>query len=225
MIQKFVEAVNTRCRQIMEDLIHTIAISKVEKVTENRLADVTPELKVVTDDGREVPYPKISGAKVFFPGGVGGKVGIVYPFKQGDKCVTLFGEGGSGSDLKWDLSNAILLPGFVDSVPDQAKKAGEDEALILFADDSTVKIEKDQIEIKLQSSLVTVKKDQIEIKQGNTTAVVDSGSIQMMGDVKVTGNISVIGNVSITGLLTVGSVTMNTHIHTAPVGGMTGGPI
>lgn len=231
MLQDFVDAVNTRARQLMEELIHTTAISKADKVSDNSSADVTPELKLKTDDGKEIAYPKISGAKVFFPGGAGGKVGVAYPFKAGDRCITLFGEGGTGSDLKWDLANATLIPGFVDSHPDQVKKAGEEEAVIIFAPDSTIKVNKDLIEIKQTDTTITVKKDSIQMVRGSTDVSMESSGVSVTaptvsinGNVKAVGQVTITGNVNISGILTVGGTVMNTHIHTSPAG-PTGGPM
>lgn len=34
---------------------------------------------------------------------------FAFPVKSDDGCLALFNEGGSGTDLKWDLSNAALL--------------------------------------------------------------------------------------------------------------------
>lgn len=231
MLQEFVDAVTYRVRQLMEDSIHTMAISKANGVDSNSTADVTPELKIKTDDGREVPYPKISGAKVFFPCGVGGKVGIAYPFKPDDWCVTLFGEGGTGNDLKWDLANATLIPGIVEDHPDQVKKAGEEEAVIIYAPDSTVTIKKDLIEIKQTDTVLTLEKDKIRMLRGATEVTVKdsqvavtSAEVSIKGNVKVVGQISVTGNVNISGLLTVGGIVMNTHTHPSPAG-QTGGPM
>lgn len=231
MLQDFVDSVGKRTREMMEDSIHTMSISKANSVKANSTADITPELKVKTDDGREIPYPKISGCKVFFPVGAGGKVGVAYPFKAGDRCITLFGEGGTGNDLKWDLSNATLIPGVVDEHPDQVKKAGEEEAVIIFAPDSSITVKKDVIEIKQTDTVVTVKKDSIQMTRGSSDVSIQSSgvsvsapTISIKGDVKTVGQVSITGNVNISGILTVGGIVMNTHTHTSPTG-QTGGPL
>ena len=111
MKQDFLDAVSSLVGRLMEDSIHTSAPSKVGKVENNHTAKLTPNLKVTTDDGREVPYPEISGTIILMPCGAGGTVGFAFPVKSDDGCLALFNEGGSGTDLKWDLSNAALLPG------------------------------------------------------------------------------------------------------------------
>lgn len=231
MLQTFVEAVNARIKQLAEEMIHTSATAKANKVSDNSSADITPDLSIRTDDGRVLPYPKISGAKVLFPCGAGGRVGIAYPFKDGDSCLAIFGEGGAGMDLKWDLSGAVAIPGVMQAYPEQVKKAGREEAVVLFAPDATVTVKKDKIEIKHKETVVTVMPDGIEaVRAGTSVQIQSSGvsvkapKVSIVGDVSVVGEISITGNVTISGLLTAGGITFNTHTHTTPVG-PTGGPV
>lgn len=73
MKQDFLDAVSSLVGRLMEDSIHTSAPSKVGKVENNHTAKLTPNLKVTTDDGREVPYPEISGTIILMPCGAGKK--------------------------------------------------------------------------------------------------------------------------------------------------------
>lgn len=217
--------------RLMEDSIHTSAPSKVGKVENNHTAKLTPNLKVTTDDGREVPYPEISGTIILMPCGAGGTVGFAFPVKSDDGCLALFNEGGSGTDLKWDLSNAALLPGLYQSPGEQVKKAGSEEAAIMFAPSSTITVTKDKIEIKKDDTKITVTSDSIKMEKGSTTVTASTSSVDVVspslsikGNTKVNGNISVTGNVTISGTLTLGGIVMNTHTH-AGVHGQTGGPV
>lgn len=191
----------------------------------------TPNLKVTTDDGREVPYPEISGTIILMPCGAGGTVGFAFPVKSDDGCLALFNEGGSGTDLKWDLSNAALLPGLYQSPGEQVKKAGSEEAAIMFAPSSTITVTKDKIEIKKDDTKITVASDSIKVEKGGTTVTASSSSVDVTspslnikGNTKVNGDISVTGNVTISGTLTLGGIVMNTHTHVG-VHGPTGGPV
>ena len=89
MKQDFLDAVSSLVGRLMEDSIHTSAPSKVGKVENNHTAKLTPNLKVTTDDGREVPYPEISGAIILMPCGAGGTVGFAFPVKSDDGCLAL----------------------------------------------------------------------------------------------------------------------------------------
>lgn len=230
MKQDFLDAVSSLVWRLMEDSIHTSAPSKVGKVENNHTAKLTPNLKVTTDDGREVPYPEISGTIILMPCGAGGTVGFAFPVKSDDGCLALFNEGGSGTDLKWDLSNAALLPGLYQSPGEQVKKAGSEEAAIMFAPSSTITVTKDKIEIKKDNTKITVTSDSIKMEKGSTTVTASSSSVDVTspnlnikGNTKVNGNISVTGNVTISGTLTLGGIVMNTHTHVG-VHGPTGGP-
>lgn len=91
MDQDFRDAVVSIIDQYMRDNIHTSAPAKVGNVSENFTAELTPDLKVTTDDDREVPYPKISGTAILMPTGAGGTIGFAFPVHSGDGCVAIFG--------------------------------------------------------------------------------------------------------------------------------------
>ncbi len=246
MDQDFREAVVSIIDQYMRDNIHTSAPAKVGNVSENFTAELTPDLKVTTDDDREVPYPKISGTVILMPTGAGGTIGFAFPVHSGDGCVAIFGEGGSGTDLKWDLSNATLLPGLPASSSEQVKRAGSEDAAVVFAPTATITVKKDSIELKKKDTVVMMKDDSVTVKRGASEIKVTDGSIKsenggtsveelpasvkivtstvdVTGNVKIKGNVQVQGDVEISGLLTLGGIVMNTHTHKG-VHGLTGGP-
>ena len=78
MDQDFRDAVVSIIDQYMRDNIHTSAPAKVGNVSENFTAELTPDLKITTDDDREVPYPKISGTAILMPTGAGGTTGLPF---------------------------------------------------------------------------------------------------------------------------------------------------
>lgn len=196
MKQDFLDAVSSLVGRLMEDSIHTSAPSKVGKVENNHTAKLTPNLKVTTDDGREVPYPEISGTIILMPCGAGGTVGFAFPVKSDDGCLALFNEGGSGTDLKWDLSNAALLPGLYQSPGEQVKKAGSEEAAIMFAPSSTITVTKDKIEIKKDDTKITVTDDSIKMEKGSTTVTASSSSVDVTSpSLNIKGNTKVSGNI------------------------------
>ena len=59
MQQDLYEAVVNLIGQYAGDNIHTSAPAKVGNVDDNFHAELTPNLKVTTDDGREIQYPKV----------------------------------------------------------------------------------------------------------------------------------------------------------------------
>lgn len=244
--QDIYESIDTLISDKINEGVHTSASGKVGKVENNFSADIKPDLEVTTDDGDKVPYPNLAGVRIIMPCGAGGTVGFVFPVKSGDGCVSLFGEGGTGSDLKFDLSNALLIPGLCESAGEETKKAGKEDAAIMFAPTATIVVKQDSIELKKQDTLVTMKDASISVERGaskitvtdgaiesqngGTTVTKSSGSVSVTAPVvdvtagvKIKGNVQVQGNVDISGTLTVGGIVMNTHKHSG-VHGMTGGP-
>lgn len=220
MDQDFRDAVVSIIDQYMRDNIHTSAPAKVGNVSENFTAELTPDLKVTTDDDREVPYPKISGTAILMPTGAGGTIGFAFPVHSGDGCVAIFGEGGSGTDLKWDLSNATLLPGLPASSSEQVKRAGSEDAAVVFAPTATITVKKDCIELKKQDTTITLKDSSVFVQRGGSNIEVTDGStkittplLDVTGNTEIKGNIQVQGNVNISGTLVLGGIVMNTHTH------------
>lgn len=189
MDQDFRDAVVSIIDQYMRDNIHTSAPAKVGNVSENFTAELTPDLKVTTDDDREVPYPKISGTAILMPTGAGGTIGFAFPVHSGDGCVAIFGEGGSGTDLKWDLSNATLLPGLPASSSEQVKRAGSEDAAVVFAPTATITVKKDCIELKKQDTTITLKDSSVFVQRGGSNIEVTDGSTKITTPLlDVTGN-------------------------------------
>lgn len=205
--QDVYEALDELISSKINESIHTSAPGKIGNITDNFTAEVKPDLEVTTDDGEKIPYPNLSGAKVLMPCGAGGTIGFAFPVKSGDGCILLFSEGGTGSDLKFDLSNSLLLPGLCGSSGEQTKRSGTEDAAIMYAPTATI----------------TVKKDCIELKKNETTVKITDSSIDITGDVAVKGTVQVNGNVTISGTLTLGGIVMNSHTH-AGVHGPTSGP-
>ena len=193
----------------MLDEVHTSSSGKLDGVSENFTANVTPDLKVITDDGRTIPYPKIPGVRIVMPCGSGGTIGFAFPVKDGDGCISVYGEGGAGEDLKHDLSNALIIPGLSESASDNVKKAGSEDAAVMFAGDTTI----------------VVQKDRVVVTRGSTTiTATDSGVEVSASQVTIKGNVDISGNANVSGTLTAGGIVMNTHTHTG-VHGQTGGPM
>lgn len=205
--QDVYEALDEMIASKINESVHTVAPGKIGGIIDNFTADVKPDLEVTTDDGEKIPYPNLSGAKVLMPCGAGGTIGFAFPVKNGDGCVSLFSEGGTGSDLKFDLSNALLVPGLCESSGEQTKRSGTEDAAIVYAPTATI----------------TVKKDCIELKKSGTTVKMTDNSIDITGNIVLNGNVQIAGNVTISGTLTLGGIVMNTHTHHG-IHGQTGGP-
>lgn len=216
--QEVLDALMNFISSTVEEGVHTSSAGKVVGVTDNFTATLKPDVEITTDDGEKVPYPAISGVKILMPCGSGGTIGFAFPVAKDDGCVALYGEGGAGSDFKFDLSNALLLPGLASSAGEQVKRAGAENAAIMFAGDSVIFVSKDKIEIVRGKSTVSLTDNGITAALGGTSVDISSSKVSVFGNTEVTGNISVNGNVTISGVLTVGGIVMNTHTHASPSG-------
>lgn len=216
------EAVDAMCELIEDQLedVHTSSSAKIGDISDNHTADITPNLRIRTDDGTSVPYPKIPGVKILMPCGKNGSVGFAFPVKAGDGCVALFGEGGAGEDFKFDLSNALAIPGLNQSATDKVKKAGDTDAAIMFAGDTYISVKEDEIKVSQGGILVTIKSGSVKLSLGATTVEATNSSVSVNSPtVSVTApTVDVTGNVSVKGILTLNGVNMNLHTHTTPVG-------
>lgn len=217
--QEKVDAIASLVNDMLDD-VHTSSSAKFEEVKDNFSADITPNLNILTDDGRKIPYPKLPGVQILMPCGSDGSIGFAFPVKSGDGCIALYGEGGSGSDYKHDLSNAIALPGLSKSSSEKVKKAGDEDAAIMFAKDTIIMVKEDEIQLKQGNIRVSIKDGAVKVTNGATSLSVSSSGVDINSkNVNVTAsNISMTGNVSITGLLTLAGINMNTHTHPTPVG-------
>ena len=59
-----------------------------------------------------------------------------------------------------------FAPGLYQSPGEQVKKAGSEEAAIMFAPSSTITVTKDKIEIKKDDTKITVTSDSIKMEKG-----------------------------------------------------------
>lgn len=229
--QEIYDAFSDMIEASINERVHTSSSGEIGKVTDNFTAEVKPDPEVTTDDGRKVQYPRLSDIKILMPCGSDGSIGFAFPVSKGDRCIALYGEGGTGTDFKFDLSNAVLLPGLANSAGEQVKRAGKENAAIMFAPGSVIFVSKDKIEVVRGESRVVLTDSDIKVSNGATSfsatsseVSIKSPQISVTGSVSLTGSVSITGNASVSGILTVGGIVMNTHTHISPAG-PTGTPL
>ena len=140
---------------------------------------VLPAMKIKKPTGEMLAYPQITGVPVVFPQSSAQEVTIAYPVKAGDGCLILFSEQAldqflydrdTGTDLKFDLSNAVAIVG-------------------LFAQGNSVMAEA----TSSNAVLVDVSGTRITGKGGSVQ--VDAAVITLNGTVTVNGNFTAAGGV------------------------------
>ena len=140
MMQEFVQ-------QVMENIdgairgVHTCLPDKIVSFDAGKgLATVAPTMKFKKPDGSKMDFPQVTGVPVVFPQVMGQNATIAYPIKAGDGCLILVAEQSidywmygqeTDTDLAFDLSNAICIPGLFVPANATMKEACDKSAVIV----------------------------------------------------------------------------------------------
>ena len=149
MLQEFSEEVEKTARAVVNE-IHTALPGEVISFDGGTgTATVKPVGKFVTSDGKKLDYPTITEAPIVFPFCQQAGVGIAFPVKAGDSCIILISEveldqWRSGAEaegsLRFDLTNAMILPGLLKGTSALAAAAVSANGVIVQAGDSSITV-------------------------------------------------------------------------------------
>lgn len=166
-------------------------------------AVVKPYMKFTTKGGNPIDYPQISGVPVLFQQYMGQQATVAFPVNPGDGCLLIISEQSldywmygqdTGTDLRFDLTNAVAIPG-------------------LFAPANAVVADackQDAIVADVSGTRITVKAGKIQI---------DAAEIILNGNVAVKGSISASGDV-----VSENKISGAHHTHHGDSGGQTSQP-
>ncbi len=140
------------------DGVHTAIPGKVDYFDEDKAqVDVYPVMKYRKKDGKTEDYPLITDVPIMYPKFFGEKMSVTFPLKKGDLGLLIIIEQSldfwrydieTDTDLPFDLTNAIFIPGLYPEVPKDFKKAIKKKAIILRAGETTIEInDKDGVTI------------------------------------------------------------------------------
>ncbi len=176
---EFVEQVKETMKASL-DQVHTCVPGKVVSFDASTCqATVLPSMKIKKPNGEMLDYPQITGVPVVFPQSSAQGVTIAYPVKAGDGCLILFSEQAldqflydrdTGTDLKFDLSNAVAIVGLFAKGNSVMAEATNSNAVIVDAQGTRVKV---------KSGLVQI----------------DAATVTINGNVTVNGNFTTQGGV------------------------------
>lgn len=182
MLQEFTEAVEETAEAVMNE-IHTAMPGEILSFdAANCVASVKPAGKFVTSDGMQLDYPVVTEVPVVFPFCQQSGTGMVFPVKKGDSCIIIVSEveldawrSGAESEgpLRFDLTNAMAVPGLLRGGNMLAAEAAKRNAVMLGAPG---------VEVSVSGSGVMV-----DVK--GMQAMVSESGIAVGGDLKVNGNI------------------------------------
>jgi hypothetical protein len=142
MVSEFVQQIkDTVSEQINE--IHTAMPGRIVSVdTLVGTCTVMPMIKKKTPNGSLLEYPQISGVPLVLPQGSGQSASVSFPVKSGDGCLLIVSEQAldywmygrnTDTDLKFDITNAVCIPGLFKSVPKGFAYACRTDSIIVDA--------------------------------------------------------------------------------------------
>lgn len=191
MIQEFVQEVTNTIRKELRGM-HTAMPGTIVAFDPKKMtATVLPAMKFKKPDGSTINYPQITGVPVVFPQSAGQQCTIAYPVRAGDGCLIIIAEQSidywmygqeTSTDLAFDLTNAVCIPGLFSRANAAMQAACESNAVIIDARNARLTVRNGQVQI-----------DATDVKiNGNLTV---SGNIKSSGDVVSGAGISLNGHV------------------------------
>lgn len=179
MIQEFVQAVHDSVRNELR-WVHTAIPGTILSYDANTgLATVLPSMMFRKPDGSTIPYPQITGVPVVFQQSIGQQVTVAFPVQAGDGCLLIVSEQSidywlygqeTDTDLAFDLSNAICIPGLFNKANGVVKDAVAQNAVI----------------VDVKGTRMTVKRGKVQI---DATDVVINGNVTVNGWVNASGDV------------------------------------
>lgn len=183
MLQEFVQEINNSIKKEIQG-IHTAMPGTIVSFDPGKMiATVLPGMKFKKPNGTTIDYPQITGVPVVFPQGASQQCTVAFPVKAGDGCLIIVAEQSldywmygqeTATDLAFDMTNAICIPGLFSSANAAVEAACSANAVVIDAKGTRITVKGDSVEINAA-----------EVKiNGNLTV---SGSVQSAGDVSGSG--------------------------------------
>lgn len=179
MLQEFVQAIKDSTQDSLKG-IHTAMPGKVVSFdTTTGLAVIQPSMKFKKPDGTTMDYSQISGVPVMFPQGAAQGATVAFPVKAGDSGLLVIAEQSidywlygqeTDTDLAFDLTNAIFIPGLFAKANAVVKDACDQNAVV----------------VDVKGTRLTVKAGKVQI---------DAAEVAINGNLTVKGNFTTTGGV------------------------------
>lgn len=199
MMQEFVQQIENT---IMEATygIHTALPGTISEFDPaSGMATIKPEGTVAMKNGKRLKYPSIVKVPVVFPQAGGQETVIAYPVKPGDGCLIIICENDlkpwmshgkeTESDMKFDLTNAVCIPGLFSEGNEAMQKAAEENAIILRNKDMEMMLKKDEMQVEYKQNHIRMDDDRVNLKCGSKSLTVTKSRVEIEGDLYVSGSI------------------------------------
>lgn len=197
MIQEVVEQIESTARDVMASNLHTSMPATIEAIDEEKgLVDLKPSGSYYVN-GLEMEYPLIPAVPLVL--NVGESCAAVSPIKVGDNVMMVCAEQSISKwltetdkdqmDERFELQNAMAVPGLQKKASEMQKEANADDAYIISnGEGQKVKIYKDKITITSGDCVISVIGGEITIAGSSHTSL--DGNLSIKGNLDVSGNIS-----------------------------------
>lgn len=183
MIQEFVQEINNSIKKEIRSM-HTAMPGTIVSFDPGKMtATVLPGMMFKKPDGKTIAYPQITGVPVVFPQGANQQCTVAFPVKAGDGCLIVIAEQSldywmygqeTSTDLAFDMTNAMCIPGLFSSSNDAVRAACAANAVVVDAKGTRITVKNGSVEI-----------DAAEVKiKGNLTV---EGEVKSAGDVNGSG--------------------------------------
>lgn len=198
MMQEFVQQIENVVREATYD-IHTALPGTIEAFDPaSGMAVVKPQATMVMKNGTKLNYPSIVKVPVIFPRGQ--NTVIAYPVIPGDGCMVIVSENDmkpwmshgkeTDSDMKFDLTNAVCIPGLYGEGNKTMQKAQEENAIIIKNEDMELMLKKDGLSAEYRGSRIKMEETAVNLACGGCSISLADSGIQIKGNLNVDGVVS-----------------------------------
>ncbi len=196
MIQEVVEQIENTVRDVMNSNLHTNMPAEIVGMDlEKGLVDVKPVGSYYMN-GLEMEYPVISSVPLVLNASSGGKMAFVSPIKEGDTVMMacaeqslstwLTGTSKHQMDERYELQNAMAIPGLQKEAVKAQEEANKEEAYILTNGKTKCKIKADGIKIECSGVTITIEDGTVKISGVDPMEI--NGNVTINGDLNVSGD-------------------------------------
>ena len=212
MMQELTQEIKNLMQDVIRD-VHTAIPGRVVSFDPDKCeATIQPTAKFRKPDGAMIDFPKISEVPMYFPQSALQKVSFVYHIKPGDECLIIMLEQAldqwrtgaeSATELRFDMQNAIAIPGLFAKPNPLVKRAHDNESIIIQRDDSFIELfgTTGQIDIFATDDINVETEKDLNVKAANDIIVEAAANIKITAnanlDIKSVGAMTVNSDTSI----------------------------
>ncbi len=198
MMQEFVQKIEDVVREATYD-IHTALPGTITAFDPaSGMAVVKPEGTLRMKNGGILEYPSIVRVPVIFPRGGEGSV-LAWPVLPGDGCLIIVCENDmkpwmshgkeTDSNMKFDLTNSVCIPGLYGAGNEAMVKAAAENAVILKNGETELEIRDDGMSAAYRGCRMRMDEKSLKLECGGCSISVGETGIRVEGSLDVNGTV------------------------------------